>query len=150
MFFGILSISDLIQIAFLVVTLLGAILIVKQLREARLASQMEALMELDEKNKEVLEAFFVLSTFMEKETWSNLSTQEKAKRLEANEDTKRAWRTIASYCELIALSIPSKSLSSKLAYDFDGDLVVNAYRTLEPAIEYRGNIVGPSLFNHFE
>jgi hypothetical protein len=144
------ALGNLIQIALLVVTGFGALLIVRQLKEARLASQMEGLIVLQNRYREVLDKSFPLIDMTDSPDWAQLSEKEKAAQLEKTEELKVLWRSIASHYELVAALVRSGSLDKKAAFDLDGILIVNWYKRLEPIIEARRLLVGPELFAHFE
>ena len=110
------ALGNLIQILLLIVTGVGAALIVKQLRDARLTSQMETVLKLDEQHKEIVEASLLLSDFKKSANWESLSESEKVGRFESKEDLRMAWRKIASYYETIGLLVKLGTLDEDVAY----------------------------------
>jgi hypothetical protein len=145
------ALANLIQIAFLVVTGLGAILIVKQLREARLASQMAALMELNQQHEQVTEAIFLIRKVIQPEIWISLTEEERVARLNADESLNVAWRKIANFYDMLGLLVRSKSFDKQVAFKFYGFFTVSWFQGLEPAInELRERAAFPTFFEHFE
>ena len=118
MWFEFLSISDIIQILLLIVTGGGAALIVKQLREARLASQMEGLMELNQQHQEIDEAMFVIRKIIKPQEWASISPEEQIKRLTADDPMIKTWRKIGSFHEMLGLLVRSNSFDIEIAYRF--------------------------------
>ena len=116
------------------VTLLGIWLVVKQLNEAKLASQMEGLLALMNdlsKLHEDREALKIAVTSVE---WEQ-STNEKAWAIIRDDKTLLAsYRKVGNFFETIAVLVRSGALTKELAFRSWGEMIPVTFRSLEKGI----------------
>ena len=134
-----LSIS-LVEIIGLLVTIIGIWLVVKQLNETRLASQMEGLLELTNLDLSNSDGLLALKELSSQEDWNTLSDEEAFARVHNSKTSKKAWMETMTFFELLGVLGKRKALDKGLANDQFGRVVSIWWNRFEKvARQHRSN-----------
>lgn len=115
----------------LIVTIVGIWLVVRQLREAKLASQMGGMMDLRQMISDNTEFEQLLSDLIAQDDWQSLSDEEAHSRLFASDDLREAWNELTSFFELYSLLVRKKALDEGMAYAYNGKFISLWWTELE-------------------
>jgi len=115
----------------LAVTIVSVYFIVKQLRETKLATQMEGLLSVAEQLNEIADLRESLLEVVEQADWHILSNQEAHARVYQSETRKIAYKKTKNFYELVAVLVKGKSLDRNLASKYFGNSVAIWWRRLE-------------------
>jgi len=128
-----LSIS-LAEVLGLLVTLLGIWLVVRQLNEAKLASQMEGLLTLGNQFTELQEKRTIMRN-SERKDWNSLSPEEAYTRVWDDPELKSAYIEIGNHFDLVGTLVSANALSYDMAAKMYKSVVPPIYERLEKVIQ---------------
>ena len=123
--------NNLFEIVGLLVTILGIWFVVRQLREGKLSSQMEAMMGLREMISDYSGSEQIILDLFASDDWNSISDKEAHKRIVSSESTLEAWNEITSFMELYSLLVRKSALDESLAFAFNGKFVSLWWSRLE-------------------
>ena len=103
-----------------IVTIVGIWLVVKQLNETRLASQMEGMLALGERVVAIREHRNILFELVNLDEWNSLSAKEAHTRIYESKLHLDAYSSAMTLFELLGILVRRKALDKGLAYDFYG------------------------------
>jgi hypothetical protein len=126
---GFLSIT-LEGILGLLVTAVGIWLVVQQLREAKLASQMEGMLALVGKLDDIAEQRDTLLNLGSLDEWLSLSDEEAYDKVHAKESYRVAYTRTKIFYELLGVLVYKKTLDKGLAVEFFGNTVTLWWKRL--------------------
>jgi hypothetical protein len=132
-----LSIS-LAELLGLLVTIGGVWFVVQQLREAKLASQMEGLMELIEQWTASAEMRKPLSDLSNSIEWNEMSDKEAYNRINESQRLKTGWDFMMNWYELIGVLVRKKALNREIVYELIGPFVAYRWKKYEKVIRHYG------------
>ena len=143
-----LSFPDLLAIF---VTIASVALIIRQLKEARLASQLEGFLELANQFSNIaLPIEFVDSLSLSTE-WQQLSGEEAYEFLIENEKNRVYFKKVGIFYEMTGALLKRGMLDYKIAMDTCGEIGASRWRTLEKAIYFHRKVQGEdSLYTQWE
>ena len=150
MFAGEFISNHIFEILGLLVTIAGVWFVVQQLREAKLASQMEGMIHLaelsgsNETREELRELVYI-------EEWEILSPKEAYSRIFDSENSKKGFLKMASVYELVGVFVKRKALDEGIVYDQYGHGVPFWWRRLEKVIVFMRRVEkNEALFVNWE
>lgn len=109
-----ISLSELIGFA---ITLVGIWLVVRQLREAKLGSQMEGILMLQDHWERIIEDRSLLwEMTIQSNTWDLLSAKEAYRTVFKNKEVTGSFMRVANFFDGIGMLVVAKALDKKLAY----------------------------------
>jgi len=123
-----ISLADVLG---LIVTIVGIWLVVRQLREAKLASQMGGMMELRQMISDNSEFERLLFDLISEDDWEAISAKEAHARLFNSDELTEAWNELTSFFELYSLLVRKKALDEGMAYAYNGKFVSLWWKRLE-------------------
>lgn len=118
----------------LLVTSIGIWLVVRQLTESKLASQMEGMLTLGDRFDGLLEHIILIFELTQSERWQQADSDEAYKIIYETKKNREAFFKIGSFYELLAVLVRRKVLDEQLPYDTYGDLVAKRWHSIEKAI----------------
>jgi len=143
-----LSFADLIG---MIVTLFSALLIIKQLRDSRLAVQMEGFLTIIDRFAAITQAIAFVDSLYLSEEWKLFDGQEAYRFIMENEDNKEFYLQVGIFYEGVSALLRRGALDKGLAIDTFGGVGVTRFKTLEKAIKFHRKHVGePDLYNQWE
>lgn len=113
-----------------IVTITGIWLVVKQLNETRLASQMEGMLALVAKLDDIAEQRDTLLDLGSLDEWISLSDEEAYAKVYAQESYRVAYVRTKIFYELLGVLVYKKTLDKGLAYEFFGNTVMLWWKRL--------------------
>ena len=114
---------SLAEVIGLIVTIVGIWLVVRQLREAKLASQMGGMMDLRQMISDNTEFEQLLSELIAEDDWESLNAEEAHSRIFDSDEHTEAWNELTSFFELYSLLVRKKALDEGMAYAYNGKFV---------------------------
>ena len=130
-----LSIS-LAELLGLLVTIGGVWFVVQQLKESKLSSQMEGLMELIEQWTASTQVRKPLSDLTNSSEWKELSGEEAYNRISESEQLKAGLDFTVNWYELIGVLVRKKSLNKEIVYELIGPFVAYRWKKMEKVIRH--------------
>ena len=118
----------------LLVTIVGIWLVVRQLTESKLASQMEGMLTLGDRFDGLLEHIILLFELSESDEWKAADSDKAYKMIYRTKKNREAFFKMGSFYELLAVLVRRKVLDEQLAYDTYGALVAKRWRWVEKAV----------------
>ena len=142
--------DNLFEIMSLLLTAAGIWFIVQQLREAKLASQMEGMISLTDSYKKLSEEFAYLEPLFADEKWISLSLDEKYSRVLKETEIFGNMSNVLDHYELVGLLVKSKALDKHIAYRFYGSSDVD-WKNYEKIVQtHRDAIQRPQIGIYWE
>lgn len=129
--------NNIFEILGLIVTIGGIWLVVKQLNETRLATQMEGMLVLGEKFAASINDASILRELFELEEWKGLSDREAHNRVYDSKALANAYNKVLSLFELIGVLVRRKTLDRELAFDYYGSVASGWWNYLEKITRQR-------------
>lgn len=117
-----------------VITIVSVWLVVRQLNETRLASQMEGLLALTEID---ISGSSALLELINLDDWNSLSEKDAYTRVYESETFRDDWIKTLTFFELLGVLVRRKVLDKGLAYDQYGKLVFIWWERLEKVVRQR-------------
>ncbi len=100
-----------------VVTILGIWLVVQQLRETKLASQMEGILMLQDHWERIInDRSLMLKMTTQSDKWDSLSAKEAYRAVFENKEVNDSFIRVANFFDGIGMLVMAKALDKKLAY----------------------------------
>lgn len=118
----------------LFVTVFSVWLVIRQLREAKVASQMEGILALGDRFDGIVEHNDRLFELAKSQRWKEADNE---KAFEINYESKKnreAFFKVASFYETLAVLVRRKVLNQRLAFDGWGDMVAIRWQWMEKAV----------------
>ena len=112
-----ISFAELIGFA---VTVIGLWYVVKQLRETRMATQIQSVLAITELRHASMQEVSKLNSLVLNPEWNQLSDEEAHAKIVDSELYYAAWLKAHTYFEMVGVLVKRKSLSKDLAYDLIG------------------------------
>lgn len=134
----------------LIVTVVSVWLVVKQLRETKLASQMEGLLALADQLADVAELRETLVPAITSNDWDQLSDEEAHTRVYGSEAHKIAYKKTKNFYELIGVLVRRKALDRGLASDYFGNSIAIWWERLEKVTRQESKDLGYNVGSHWE
>ena len=119
----------------LVVTVISVALIVKQLQQAHLASQMDGFLELTARFTELAPAIEFVDELGRSADWATKTNSESYEFLTSNKERRQYYRKIAIFYEGMAALVRRGALDQTLAYNTFGAIGTQRFNTFRQAIE---------------
>jgi hypothetical protein len=126
----------------LVVTIISVWLVVRQLREAKLASQMEGLLLLVEQLAVLADQRESLMEFVSHQDWASLTDEEAHARVYASEEHKIAYKKTKNFYEVVAVLVKRKALDKGMAADYFGKSVGIWHQRLLKITQHESKMLG--------
>ena len=130
---GFLSIG-LSEIVGWLVTLLGIWLVVRQLNEAKLASQMEGLLTLGEMDSGNGDSWNTALEVVNRQDWIGLEPQQAHKLFHETDAHAKALDRITIFFERMSVLVRRKALDSKMAYDMYGNAITRWWERMNKVV----------------
>ena len=135
----------------LLVTVVGIWFVVQQLREARLASQMEGYLMLMGRFGELSAAIEFIDDLGVSQEWNNFSNTEAYNYLIENELYREFYKKIGIFSEGVSALLRRGVLDEKLAFETFGRMGVKRFHTFKKAIDENRMLLGePTLNDNWE
>jgi hypothetical protein len=122
---------SLAEVIGLIVTIVGIWLVVRQLREAKLDSQMGGMMDLRQMISDNTEFEQLLSELIAEDDWESLNAEEAHSHIFDSDEHTEAWNELTSFFELYSLLVRKKALDEGMAYAYNGKFVSLWWKRLE-------------------
>ena len=133
------------------VTIVGIWLVVSQLRQSRIAAQMEGILEISSWFNEIGPALDFVDDLGSSNKWNGLDGTQAYDFLTKSKSSRRLYREIVVFYESLATLVRSGILNRKLAYNNFGPMSIKRWKTLEKAIIINRKIVGEeSLYKDWD
>lgn len=116
------------------ITAVGIWLIVKQLREAKLASQMEGALSLQDRYIEITEDINILAQITGDERWQNLKGEEARKKLFDDEKVRDSMHKVGKFYELLSVLVQTGAQDKTIAKKLYGGMVILRWKLVEEAM----------------
>ena len=126
----------------LIVTIISVWFVVRQLRESKLASQMEGLLVLVEQLALIADQREGLMEFVADDDWDSLSDEEAHRRVYASEMHKIAYKKTKNFYEVVAVLVKRKSLDKGMAADYFGKSIEIWWERLEKITRHESELLG--------
>lgn len=126
----------------LVVTIISVWVVVRQLREAKLASQMEGLLMLVEQLGSLADQRETLLEIVGTKDWDSLDDEEAHGRVYASETHKLAYKKTKNFYELVAVLVKRRSLDKGMAADYFGNSIGIWWQRLEKITQHESEVLG--------
>ena len=135
----------------LLVTIVGIWLVVRQLKEAKLASHMEGLLALGDRFDGMIEHFNLLLELSQDERWKEADSATAYKILIESKENRDAFFKVAAFYETIAILVRRNVMDEQLALDGWGDMVAKRWDWMEKAIlAQRALLENEEYWQHWE
>jgi hypothetical protein len=126
-----------------VITVLGLWFVVQQLREAKLASQMEGLLMISDRSTSFLtKQWPTLRKLVEKDDWAEISDEEAYSLVFDHKGRYEAFRTMGGINELLGTLVKRKALDKAIVHDYFGNASSVQWNYFENVIRHRRKMVG--------
>ena len=133
------------------ITLISVYLIVRQLQESRLASQMEGYLEIIGRVSDISESIDFIDDLGISKQWEEFKAVEAFEYLVKNEKYRNHYRKLGVLYEGVAALLHRGILDERLAFETFGAMSVKRYQTLKKAIEaHRASLDEPTLYENWE
>jgi hypothetical protein len=135
----------------LLVTIAGIWFVVQQLREAKLASQMEGLLQLQSQYREIGNKADELRALIYSPNWRSLSPKEAYLAIETNPKAHQSYDDISNFYENLGSLVKIKALDMDLVFMTLGPPSAGLFRFLKKAVQaQRIRDEYPDLLAHWE
>jgi hypothetical protein len=118
----------------LLVTAVGIWIVVQQLREAKLAAQMEGVLSLTDRFIEMTDDINLVDGLALDKDWAQLSGGEAYSRFNSNKGLKTAITKVLKFYELLSVLVQTGALDKTLAYKLYGELVTRRWYLVKTVI----------------
>jgi len=146
--FFVLSFSDLIGF---LVTIISVILIIKQLADSRLATQMEGFLTISDRFAEITQAIDFVDKLSLSKEWEDFNGEEAYQHLIENKDRKENFMQVGAFYEVVSALLHRRALDRALAANTFGHFGAIRWLTLEKAIVYQRDLFGEkALYDQWE
>ena len=134
-----------------IITLISVYLIVRQLQESRLASQMEGYLEIIGRVSEISESIDFIDDLGISKKWINFNADEAYDYLVKNKKIRDHYRKIGILYEGVSALLRRGILDEQLAFETFGAMSVKRFETLKKAIDaHRMSLGEPTLYENWE
>ena len=135
----------------IVVTIVGLWFVVKQLRETRLASQMEGIMQLGDRFMNIVPQIQILHNLTSSTEWEVMQNNNAHDLLFDGGENQEALQSIGVFYENLGMLVRTQSLDQNVAYQLFGDLTQKRWKSVRKAmVWYRKQIDSATLGEHWE
>ena len=143
-----ITLSDVLG---LVVTLFGIWLVVRQLREAKVASQMEGILALGDRFDGIVGHNVRLFELAHSQRWKDADNETAFEIIYESKENQDAFFKVASFYEPVAVPIRRKVLDEQLAFDGWGDMVGIRWQWMEKfVLAQRDKTGNEGYWQHWE
>ena len=143
-----ITLSDVLG---LVVTLFGIWLVVRQLREAKVASQMEGILALGDRFDGIVGHNVHLFELAHSQRWKDADNETAFEIIYESKENQDAFFKVASFYETVAVLIRRKVLDEQLAFDGWGDMVGIRWQWMEKfVLAQRDKTGNEGYWQHWE
>ena len=143
-----LSFSELIGFF---VTIISVALIIKQLNDSRLATQMSGYLTLSDQFNNIVPAIEFIDSLNNSEEWNALDGPDAYKYLMENETYKVAYKSVAAFYEILASLLYRGALDKKLAWNTFGFIGTKRWFTIKKAVVVHRKAMGvEELYDQWE
>jgi hypothetical protein len=118
----------------LLVTGVGIWLVVQQLREAKLAAQMEGVLSLTDRFIGISDDISLIDDLELDEDWAQLSGSAAYSRFNTNDGLRAAISKTIKFYELVSVLVQTGALDKKLAYKLYGNLVARRWNLVRKVV----------------
>ena len=118
----------------LLVTAVGIWFVVQQLREAKLAAQMEGVLSLTDRFIEMTDDINLVDALALDKDWAQLSGGEAYSRFNSNKGLETAITKVVKFYELVSVLVQTGALDKALAYKLYGELVTRRWNLVRTVI----------------
>lgn len=127
---------SLAEVLGLLVTIVGIWLVVMQLRETKLASQMEGLLTLGQMDSGNSTNWNRALELINGQDWKAMKASEAHELFHETDSISKAFDEITVFFELMSVLVRRKALDKRMAYDMYGNAVPRWWKRLEKVIEH--------------
>jgi hypothetical protein len=146
--FFVLTFSEILS---MIVTIASVGLIVKQLNESRLASQMEGFLELGAQFGEIAPAIEFIDALTLSSEWNSMSAEESYRHIFDNEVNRNFFKKVGVFYEILGALLQRGVLDNKLAMDTFGAIGSNRWQTVKKVAKIQRSLMKEqSLYEHWE
>lgn len=139
------------ELAGAIITIVGIWLVVRQLYEGKLASQMEGMMAISERFAENNRTNALLVKMVTTDDWDNPSSKEAHTRVFESDPTVTDWSNILLLYELVGVLARRKALDKHLAFDYFGYMITIWWKRLEKVNRQQAiELDVPKIGEHWE
>ena len=135
----------------LAVTVISVWLVVRQLREAKVASQMEGILALGDRFDGIVGHNVRLFELAHSQRWKDADNETAFEIIYESKENQDAFFKVASFYETVAVLIRRKVLDEQLAFDGWGDMVGIRWRWMEKfVLAQRAKTGNEGYWQHWE
>ena len=143
--------EHIFEILGLLVTVGGVWLVVKQLNETRLASQMEGILALGDRFDGIVEHNIILFELSQTTPWKEANNSKAHKIIFESKRNREAFFKVTSFYEALAVLVRRRVVDKQLAIDNWGDMVGKRWTWIEKAVlEHRRSLENEKFSQHWE
>jgi hypothetical protein len=143
-----ISFADLIGF---IITIFSVVLIIRQLKEARLATQLAGFLALSDQFGDIAIAIEFVDSLCLSQKWNDLDGTEAYNYLTENDKNRGLYKQVGAFYEVLAALIRRGALDKTLAIDTFGNLAGKRFNTLQKAIIIHRELLGEkTLYDQWE
>lgn len=143
-----LTFSELIGF---IVTIISVALIVKQLSDTRLATQMSGYLALSDQFYQIIPGIEFIDSLGYSKEWDAFDGAEAYKYLSENDEYRGLYKSVAAFYEIVGALIHRGALDKKLAMDIFGELAAKRWFIIKKAALVQRKLIGTdTLYEQWE
>lgn len=139
------------EITGILIAVISVALVVKQLNDTRLATQMAGFLSMSDQFSNIVPAIEFIDSLSSSEEWKSLDGPAAFQYLIGDTQRRAYYKSVAAFYETMAALLRRGSLDKKLVVDTYGDLVVKRWLIVQKAaFEHRVAMGVNSLYEQWE
>lgn len=133
-----------------IVTIVGIWLIVKQLRETKLASQMEGLLELLDQWTASQDTRRPVLNLIDLEEWDRMNDKDAYARIYESGELLKGYTFIVNWYELTSVLVRNKALDKTIVFEYFGGYIVRRWNKFEKVVRHHRLLQNDFSINNWE
>ena len=147
---GFLS-DHIFEILGLLVTIVGIILVLRQIRESTVSSQLSGFLELASQFVGIASSIEFVDALSTSDDWKSLDAKEAFNYLTEDEEIRPKYKEVGAFYETLSALVRRGALDHQLSIDAYGSLLSQRWSTLEKAISVHRKVLGnTTLYEQWE
>ena len=126
----------------LLVTIVSVYFVVHQLREAKIASQMEGIMQLGDRFSNIVPQIQIMNNLTSSTEWELMQKNNSHDLLFDGGDNQEALQSVGVFYEQLGMLVRTQTLDKNIAYQLFGDLAQKRWKSVEKAMEWQRRQLG--------
>ena len=143
--------NNIFEILGLLVTIVGIWLVVSQLRESRLSTQLSGFLELSSQFTGIAASIEFVDDLSVSEEWKSFDGSQAFAYLTEDVETRKMYKHVAAFYETLSALVKRGALDYQLIAETYGGIGARRWRTLEKAVTvHRKALSSPGLYENWE